>query len=262
MGNMSDELPDRIIQEYLKTIRENTLWQKVGDEYVISMPFVVASGHFVEIFVREVGDNFIAISDKKNALSDLWLSGVKILGQKRKMVEDILSKYDLSFEKDEVLALAKVAEVGDVFSRVVQALIRIGDLRLLHKVTLVTEERIAKRLRNVVRGIEPRPLAGPRAVLPGRIEPTHQVDFLSLNEHKTAVKAIDARKKLSLQEKVEAWAFKFGDMREADPDVRAVCVYDRDNEYWSASLAQVAAARADIVVAIQEKEEIRKALVL
>jgi len=221
-----------VIKAYLETLEKNIEIEKQNGYYIATLPFITSSGHLVEICIRELEGGYIALSDMNNQISELWLSGVRVLGRKRNFVRDIVDQYKLELKGDEIIALAKPSEVGAVFNRMVQALLRIGDLRFLHEISRVKEVKISKKVEEILKRSNLRYAKGPQAILSGNIG-KYRFDFVVFsNAHKNPIKSLEAKQPKYLRTFVEASAFEFGDVKEKDSTVFPVAIYDKENELW------------------------------
>lgn len=251
---MTDRICEKIIADYLDVLRKGIEITRANGKYVVSLPFVSWSGHFLEIEVRKRQGDYVVLSDMQNEIADLYLSGIRVSGRNRGIIQDIAEHYKLQVEDDEIIARVRFRDAGEAVHRLVQALIRVGDVSLLHRVTPIRETPIGRQVRKILYTAGIDPLAGRRAVLAGRIGKRHQVDFLVLNGRKSAIKTVEAKK--GLRTRVHAFAFEFEDIHAADPKIDRIGVYDRDNEHWDEDLLAIAKATTDTVVAVQDDERL------
>lgn len=243
-----------IIDDYIKILRDGIEIEQSNGEYIVSLPFLSWSGHYLEIHVRQLMGDYVALSDSEHEIADLWLSGISILGRNRNIIKDITSQYDVQLEGDEIIAKVPLSKAGEAVHRLVQTLIRIGDVSLLHRMTPVKESPLKRRVGKILKNSRIDFVTGPRAILSGRISKEYELDFLVLNGRKSALKTIEAKK--ALRTKVEAFAFEFGDIKTANPGIKRIGIYDRDNEQWNEELLNIAKVNTQVILPVQEENEI------
>lgn len=242
------------MNDYLQTLKSGIEIAQIDGKYVISLPFVSWSGHLLEIHVRELQGGYIGLSDIENEIADLWLSGMEISGRYRNIVQDIVNQYNLKLEGDEIIARVPLSKAGETVHQLVQALIRIGDLSFFHRITPIKETPLKKRTRQLFQRSKLKFITGPRATLKGEISKGYELDFLILNGRTSAIKTIEARRGLRIQ--VEAFAFEFEDIKNANPQTERVGIYDEDNDLWNENLLRIARAKTEVILPIQKKDEI------
>lgn len=251
---MDDTVCNKIIGDYLEILGKGIEVTKNNEGYVLSLPFVSWSGHLLEIHVRELQGDYIVLSDMENEIADLWLSGMNVSGRNRKIIEDIADQYDVQLRGDEILAQVPLSKAGETVHRLIQTLIRAGDISLLHRMTPIKETPIKRKVRKLLKSSKIDFLTGPGATFNGRISKGYELDFLVLNERKSAIKTVEAKR--ALRTRVEAFAFEFGDIRDANPELERIGIYDRDNEQWNDELLKIAKANTHAILAVQEEKEI------
>lgn len=250
---MTEMICQKIVSDYLETLKNGIEITQRDGGYIVSLPFVSWSGHYLEIHVRQLTGNYIALSDMENEIAELWLSGMRIFGRHRSIIQDIITQYDVRLEGDEILAQVPLSKAGETVHRLVQALIRIGDLSLLHRIIPIKETPITKRVRKLLQDSRIEFIAGPRATLNGKISKRYQLDFLIRNGRGSAIKTVEA--KIGLRTKVLAFAFEFYDIKGANPEIERVGIYDETNK-WDEDLVKIAESNTEIILPIQNKEEI------
>ena len=249
----------QVVDQYLKAICEDIIIEDSNGSAIISFPFVLSGGHFVELKVESLLDNHIQLSDMGHVLGELFLSGINITGKKQRIMNEVVEKYELQVKEDKIIAQAKIADAGNLVHAMIQALIKIGDLRFFQEVKMIHEDSITRNLRKIITEVRPSiPYsAGPKAVVEGKEEPEHRVDIAITNGTPLGViKAIDSKQPKTLQTMVEAWAYKFEDIHQANPDVNRLSLYSQDNEIWDDNLFEIARRHSDFMFAIEEKEKI------
>jgi len=258
---MSNGLPDKVVEAYLETLREEISIEAHNGYCIATLPFVTASGHLVEIRIRELEGGYIALSDMNNQISDLWLSGVNVRGRKRKLVEHIISQYNLRIEGEEIIALAKQSEVGMVFNAMAQALLRIGDLRFFHVLSQIREVSIPKKIKGLLEKAKLEYVKGIHAILPGQVG-TYQFDFIVFrNGYKSPIKSLESKQPKVLRTFVEASTFEFYQIKRVDSSLLSLGIYDKENELWEKDkeLLEIARLYAKMIP-IQNEDEIMNTL--
>jgi len=251
---MTDMICKNIIDDYIKILRDGIEVEQSNGEYIVSLPFLSWSGHYLEIHVRQLMGDYVALSDGEHEIADLWLSGMSISGRNRNIIRDIAVQYDVRLEGDEIIAKVPLSKAGETVHRLVQAFVRIGDISLLHRIIPVKETPLKRRVGRLLKRSKIDFITGPRATVNGQISKGYELDFLVLNGRKSAIKTIEAKR--ALKTRVEAFAFEFGDIKAANPAMERIGVYDKNNEQWDDELLKIAGVNTERILSVQEENEI------
>ena len=85
-----------LINSYTQWLNAEIDFEKVGEYYEISTPFLDSQNDYIQFYVRLDGDN-IHFTDDGFTLERLLLSGFKFNTNKRKMLNNLLQRYVLNY---------------------------------------------------------------------------------------------------------------------------------------------------------------------
>jgi len=249
---------DKIIKDYLATLQKGIEVFERNGRSIISMPFESWSGDFLEISIKRLGSEYIVLSDMSHEIGELWSSGMNLRRKHRRIIKDITDQYNVQVIDDEITAQVSLSEVGRFIHAMIQALLRIGDLTILHQLKPVRETPLAAEVNEIIKETKLSYSRGPEAVLPGKIVGIkgHRFDFVVFNGRKIAVKTLDQKRQGTLTIKVKSSAFEYYDVKLEDNSIVGLSIYDENNDFWSDEHFSILREFGKVIPK-QEKEEIK-----
>lgn len=128
---------EKKIAEYYSWLKDNTaIRQDKGTGwFAISTPFVGMFNDNIEIFVKQVSETQIDLSDDGETIGSLRLSGVDVLrSDKRKSyLHRILSNHGIFIEGDELKTVSNGADFAKKKHSLISAIMNVSDMSLLAK---------------------------------------------------------------------------------------------------------------------------------
>jgi len=249
-----EQLLRQVVSSYLEVVRQGIELDKVDETHIISLPFLSSDGHLIEVAIRQLHTGYIHLSDMRNEISELELAGVEMGPRSKKIAQDLAAQYGLEFKEGEISTVAELDKIGEVLHSMVQALIRISDLRFLHEGARAKKPRVKEKTRDLFESQKIRYRAAGQARLKGRYNVEYQFDFIVPNRHRmTVVKAIEAE--VGLEKTVEACAYEFDAVTGSNNTLKKMGIYDPGNK-WNERLQKIAQGSVDVFVPIEEEERI------
>ena len=240
MNHLNSQL---LLNEYLKFIESFSKVKEIKDGYYISLPFVYAGNHFIELCIKQLNENLFIISDLGNVLIEVESSGVPIFSNKKRkeMLLDIIKKYQLNLDGvilQKTFARNKLAQTIHHF---VEAIKSVSDLIYFHEARIPRESIMLQEIKHILDHKRIKYEEQNEARIDGVLE-KHKVDFLIENGKPEIIVTLmgDNTKMLS-----EIWGFKFSDIKENHPNVCSISVYDVEVSTWSEVSKRILKAKSD-----------------
>ena len=119
-----------IVSEWLTFLNREIEWTERDGDIIITFPFTVPDGHFVEISIHQLQSNYFRLSDMETTISGLFLQGMDINSDARDTIEEIVAENKLKIENDEIFTIVKMNSIGETeaIHNMLQALLRISNL--------------------------------------------------------------------------------------------------------------------------------------
>lgn len=199
---------ERLIDEYLRWLREQVQVSEIGEIYQISTPFLDRHNDAIEIYVvRENGR--LLLTDDGRTVRDLRASGLEFNTPKRKIhLQSILNGFGVRLAGDEITVTAPLDDFPQQKHNLVQAILAVNDMFVMaeeHVLSLFKED--------VARFLEAHRIAAfSDFKLPGKSGFDHTFDFglpRSPKKPQRVVRAINTLNK----DNATSFAFAVGDVR-------------------------------------------------
>lgn len=133
--------PSRIIEEYLKWIKDNTLIRSVSNGVAasISTPFLDRHNDHLEIYINKI-DNHFHLTDDGYTVHDLEMSGLTLNSPKREQIfKSILVGFGIKLgERDELYTEATLANIGQKKHYLLQAMLAVNDMYTLSQENILS----------------------------------------------------------------------------------------------------------------------------
>lgn len=122
----SDSTCERLVRDYIDELAESVTLRGLGNGCVITTPFLMPDGDFVEVEARFLPNGVVQLTDSGDTISFLWLNGLSlsrnILGDARR----IARRYGVSLARNELVVEQKEQE--NPIHNLVQAILGISAL--------------------------------------------------------------------------------------------------------------------------------------
>jgi hypothetical protein len=247
----------QIAERYFDAYKELIALESIGDDSVaVSFPFHFSGDHRIELTVTRVSGDMLVISDSARTLSELRNSGLRIGSKIRMRVQKLARLSGLRIVGDHLLLDSDLNNVGANIQRLLEATKTIGDVYLVHHSGVVRERFIFEQVRDLLN--RHKTMYTIREKIHGQIE-THKVDFLVPPNGKPGL-ALTILPISDPRLIAEAWGFKCGDIRAANPKMRIGLVYDTESARWTNESKAILEQRADIAVSSEQLHSLESRL--
>lgn len=122
----------KLIDQYTLWLKQEITFEKVGEYYEITTPYLDAANDYLQIYVRQV-DNDIYFTDDSATIQNLKMNGFQFTPARRTHLQKILAQYGVSLNQDELIAKAPANSFAKKKHMFIQAMIRIDDMFTLSK---------------------------------------------------------------------------------------------------------------------------------
>ena len=97
----------KLINDYASWIKDEITFEKVGEYYEITTPFVDNANDCLQLYVKQEG-NELSFSDDSATIHNLKMSGIQFTGNRRQQLQRILFQYGIQLKGEELTAKAPV----------------------------------------------------------------------------------------------------------------------------------------------------------
>lgn len=122
----------KLINDYASWIKDEITFEKVGEYYEITTPFVDNANDCLQLYVKQEG-NELFFSDDSATIRNLKMSGIQFTGNRKLQLQRILYQYGIQLKGEELTAKASVNSFAQKKHQFLQAMIHIDDLFFLSK---------------------------------------------------------------------------------------------------------------------------------
>jgi len=126
---------DKWINDYIQWMKTKYSIKSFDDGDEIMTPFTNIIGDRIAIYVSQIDDNEIQLSDDGNTLNDLVLLGIDIKSNVRlRIIKDIIQSFKVQLTSDQVLKINGKKEDFPIMKQsLIQTILRIDDLLMTRK---------------------------------------------------------------------------------------------------------------------------------
>lgn len=118
---------ENLIDDYLKWLKNEISFAKIGEYYEISTPFLNNANDYLQIYVRQQG-NDIYFSDDGSTLNNIFATGITLTENRREYLNNMLYQYGVQLKKNEIIAKSPIGDFSHKKHMFIQAMLRVEDL--------------------------------------------------------------------------------------------------------------------------------------
>lgn len=122
----------KLITEYAEWLKREITFEKIGEYYEITTPYLDNANDYLQIYVRQEG-NEIYFTDDAYTINNLKMNGVLFKGPRKERLNRILSQYGIDLKGDELVAKVPVHAFPQKKHMFVQAMLRVDDMFALSR---------------------------------------------------------------------------------------------------------------------------------
>lgn len=122
----------KLIDEYATWLKSEITFEKIGEYYEITTPYLDNSNDYLQIYVRMAGEE-IYFTDDSATIRSLKMTGFQFTSARRSHLQKILTQYGVKLNGDELICKAPVNAFAQKKHLFIQAMLRIDDMFSISK---------------------------------------------------------------------------------------------------------------------------------
>ena len=92
-----------LIDDYAAWLKSEIKFEKIGEYYEITTPYLDNANDYLQIYVKQVGDD-IFFTDDSATMHNLKMHGFQMTSNRKLHLQRILHQYGVQIEGDELIA--------------------------------------------------------------------------------------------------------------------------------------------------------------
>lgn len=117
----------KLIDEYATWLKSEITFEKIGEYYEITTPYLDNTNDYLQIYVRQEGDD-IFFSDDCATIHKLKMSGFQFTQNRRAHLQRILNQFGVMLKGEELTAKTSIRGFAQKKHLFIQAMLRIDDM--------------------------------------------------------------------------------------------------------------------------------------
>lgn len=122
----------KLVNEYAAWLKSEITFERIGEYYEITTPYLDNANDYLQIYVRQDGDN-ICFTDDSATIHGLKMSGFQFTPNRKKHLQRILNQYGVQLNGDELISKAPIRNFAQKKHLFIQAILRIDDMFAISK---------------------------------------------------------------------------------------------------------------------------------
>ena len=126
------------VNEYFQWLKDNTFVRHLEKGYTkIQLPFLNHNNDYTEIYIKELEEDRYLLTDDGQTISELSLLGLKLVGTRKVILQELLISFGVSIDNDRALSvIATSKELPLRKHMLIQCISKVSDMFLLKKDTV------------------------------------------------------------------------------------------------------------------------------
>lgn len=117
----------KLIDEYAAWLKSEITFEKVGEYYEITTPYLDNANDYLQIYVRQAGDD-VYFSDDSATIRNLKMAGFQFTPARKAHLQRVLNQYGVKLNGDELTSKAPINSFAQKKHLFIQAMLRIDDM--------------------------------------------------------------------------------------------------------------------------------------
>ena len=122
----------KLIDEYATWLKREITFEKIGEYYEITTPYLDSANDYLQIYVRMIGDD-IYFTDDSATIRNLKMNGFQFTPARKTHLQRILTQYGVRLDGDELICKAPANAFAQKKHLFIQAMLRIDDMFAISK---------------------------------------------------------------------------------------------------------------------------------
>ncbi len=121
-----------LLNDYAVWLKSEMTFEKIGEYYEITTPYLDNANDYLQIYVRQEGDD-IYFTDDSATIHGLKMSGFQFTSNRKAYLQRILNQYGVKLKGNELTAKAPVRGFAQKKHLFIQAMLRVDDMFAVSK---------------------------------------------------------------------------------------------------------------------------------
>mgnify|MGYP001054682190 CR=1 FL=1 len=117
----------QLIDQYTTWIKNEIKFDKIGEYYEITTPYLDNANDYLQIYVKQIGDN-ICFTDDGAVINNLKMNGIQFTCNRKEHLNAILLQYGVQLRGNEIIAETSFDNFAQKKHLFIQAMLRIDDM--------------------------------------------------------------------------------------------------------------------------------------
>lgn len=122
----------KLVDEYAAWLKSEITFERVGEYYELTTPYLDNANDYLQIYVRQDGDD-IYFTDDSATIHGLKMSGFQFTPNRKAHLQRILNQYGVRMDGDELITKAATRNFAQKKHLFIQAILRIDDIFAISK---------------------------------------------------------------------------------------------------------------------------------
>lgn len=131
MGGVNLDI-QKLINDYASWLKSEITFDKIGEYYEITTPYLDEANDYLQIYVKQSGDD-IYFTDDSATIHGLKMSGFQFTTNRKNHLQKILNQYGVELKGDELTAKAPLSGFAQKKHFFIQSMLKIDDMFALSK---------------------------------------------------------------------------------------------------------------------------------
>ena len=121
-----------LVDEYAAWLKSEITFERVGEYYEITTPYLDNANDYLQIYVRQDGDE-VYFTDDSATIHGLKMLGFQFTPNRKTQLQKILNQYGVKMDRDELITKAPIKNFAQKKHLFIQAILKIDDMFAISK---------------------------------------------------------------------------------------------------------------------------------
>ena len=122
----------KMIDEYARWLKSEITFERIGEYYEITTPYLDSANDYLQIYVRQDGENLL-FTDDGYTINSLKMGGFQFIPPRKAHLDRILNQYGVKLCGDELTTKATPRDFPHKKHLLIQAMLRVDDMFSMSK---------------------------------------------------------------------------------------------------------------------------------
>lgn len=116
-----------LLDDYMKWLKEEITFDKIGEYYEITTPYLDNANDYLQIYVKQEDDE-IFFTDDGEIIHNMKMNGIQLTQNRKNHLQKILNQFGVKLEGNELVARTQLKNFAQKKHFFIQAMLRIDDM--------------------------------------------------------------------------------------------------------------------------------------